>query len=90
MRDLLAILSLDGTRNLNSRRARRRIASVFATSIVLPGVVGSQVQAQSAREYLYVENTRSGDIAVISIPDHEIVGRIPCCSCRFSTIRVWT
>lgn len=77
MRDLAAFLSLDGSRNPSSRRAHRAIAWVFATSVALAGVLGSQVQAQSAREYLYVENTRSGDIAVISIPDHEIVGRIP-------------
>jgi YVTN family beta-propeller protein len=30
-----------------------------------------------AKEYLYVENARSGDVAIVSVPEHEIVGRIP-------------
>ncbi|MDQ8756233.1 beta-propeller fold lactonase family protein [Sphingosinicella sp. LHD-64] len=29
------------------------------------------------REYLYVENTSGGDVTVISIPQHEVVGTIP-------------
>jgi DNA-binding beta-propeller fold protein YncE len=33
--------------------------------------------AQPAREYLYVENTLSGDISVIEIPAHRVVGTIP-------------
>ena len=77
MHVLPAVLSLDESRSSGSQRIRRRIASAVATSIAFAGVASSAVEAQSAREYLYVENTRSGDVAVISIPDHEIVGRIP-------------
>jgi YVTN family beta-propeller protein len=35
------------------------------------------LSAQTPRDYLYVENTIGGDISVIEIPSHRVVGTIP-------------
>lgn len=39
--------------------------------------VATQSVSAQAREYLYVGNTLSGDLSVIAIPEHRVVGSIP-------------
>jgi YVTN family beta-propeller protein len=43
-----------------------------ALALLLPAALGAQ-----AKEYLYVGNTLSGDLSVIEIPAHKVVGTIP-------------
>lgn len=47
-----------------------------ALAAVLLALPATPVRAQ-AKEYLYIQNSRGGDITVISIPEHEIVSTIP-------------
>lgn len=51
---------------------------VFVSKFLL-GVAAAAmaVSAASALPYLYVENAGSGDVSVISVPDHKLVSRIP-------------
>ena len=54
-----------------SRRENRRFWAAF------PIVIWSLFSAQTgSREVLYVQNTFSGDITLIGIPSHEVIGRI--------------
>src|SRR5881394_3124516 len=46
------------------------------THVLLALLVPLALQAQS-REYLYLANTLGGDVSVIEIPTHKVVGTIP-------------
>lgn len=48
---------------------------VLATTLFVAFI--QPVASETPPEYLYVENTKGGDVTVISIPGHKIVGRIP-------------
>jgi YVTN family beta-propeller protein len=50
----------------------RPMRSVLALLLLLPATLAAQ-----AKEYLYVGNTLSGDLSVIEIPTHKVVGTIP-------------
>ncbi len=54
----------------------RRLARSGGLAIALTALAAGCDPAQG-QEYLYVQNSRGGDITVISIPRHEIVGTIP-------------
>ena len=55
-----------------------RSNKAFSACILAIGIMlSAAARAQTPPEYLYVENTRGGDVTVISIPDHKIIGRIP-------------
>ncbi len=49
--------------------------SMIGTLVLLAAVAAAGVQAKE-KEYLYVENTKGGDITIISIPEHKVVGSI--------------
>jgi YVTN family beta-propeller protein len=51
----------------------RRLVPIVALAVV---AAPSGLTAQ-AREYLYVGNTLSGDVSIIEIPAHKVVGTIP-------------
>ncbi len=50
-----------------------RIASLAIAAFLIPAALS----AQAAKEYLYVGNSQGGDISVIEIPSHKVVGTIP-------------
>src|SRR6478609_1402624 len=52
-----------------ARRLSPIVALAFAAA---PRVLTAQ-----AKEYLYVGNTLSGDLSIIAIPEHKVVGTIP-------------
>jgi YVTN family beta-propeller protein len=47
----------------------------IAALLLLPALAGAQ--SAPAKEYLYVANTLGGDISVVEVPAHEVVGTIP-------------
>jgi len=49
------------------------IVGGFAAALLVPATS----MAQAAKEYLYVGNSQSGDISVVAIPSHKVVGTIP-------------
>src|SRR5262249_49509800 len=51
-----------------------RLVPIVALAVIAatPSVLSAQ-----AKEYLYVGNTLSGDVAIIEIPGHKVVGTIP-------------
>ncbi len=50
----------------------------LALALLLPALLfATPIAAQTAKEYLYVGNSLSGDISVIEIPGHKVVGTIP-------------
>jgi YVTN family beta-propeller protein len=48
----------------------------FAAALVVCGALSSPAALGAGGEFVYLENTDSGDISVISIPDHEVVSTI--------------
>ncbi|HEY5060881.1 MAG TPA: hypothetical protein VII52_05055, partial [Gemmatimonadaceae bacterium] len=50
----------------------RRMRQFLLVSLLIPAAAFAQ-----AREYLYVGNTLGGDISVVAIPAHKVVGTIP-------------
>ena len=52
-----------------ARRLSPIVALAFAAA---PRVLTAQ-----AKEYLYVGNTLGGDLSIIAIPEHKVVGTIP-------------
>ena len=55
---------------------RPRRAWVLGGPIVVLLLAPSPAVAQ-AKEYLYVANTLGGDISVVEVPSHRVVGTIP-------------
>ena len=51
---------------------RRRFAALATLGLLLP----ASARAQAPKEYLYVGNSQGGDISVIEIPSHKVVGTI--------------
>ncbi|RMB04956.1 cytochrome D1 domain-containing protein [Eilatimonas milleporae] len=54
-----------------------KVNSIRALILSFTMAAVGAAHAQNVPEYLYVENTKGGDVTVISIPDHEVIGRIP-------------
>jgi hypothetical protein len=50
----------------------RHLLPLFALVAVAP----PSRLAPQAKEYLYVGNTLSGDVSIVAIPEHMVVGRI--------------
>src|SRR5262245_58011285 len=50
----------------------RRLIPMVAFALAAPRTLTAQ-----AKEYLYVGNTLGGDISIIAIPEHKVVGTIP-------------
>jgi YVTN family beta-propeller protein len=52
---------------------RIRFIGLAIAAVLVPG----SAWAQAPKEYLYVGNSQGGDISVIEIPSHKVVGTIP-------------
>jgi len=52
-------------------------STVARASLILAVLGGPAVLAAQSNEYLYVGNSLGGDISVIAIPSHKVVGTIP-------------
>ena len=51
----------------------RRLSPIVALALAAaPAALTAQ-----AKEYLYVGNTLGGDLSIIAIPEHKVVGTIP-------------
>src|SRR5687767_6433481 len=70
---MLKVASSRSSLATRSGLIRRAVPGIAFVAFAL---ATSQVDASEAAEFLYVENTDSGDISVISIPEHEVVSTI--------------
>jgi YVTN family beta-propeller protein len=56
---------------------RRPSQVVLPAAIVAAIFLTTKARCQVAKDYLYVENSLGGDISIIEIPSHRVVGTIP-------------
>ena len=60
-----------------ANQIRTARSTVPALAVFLLSLGGAQHAEAQGQEYLYVENAASGEITVIEVPSHRVVGQIP-------------